>query len=215
MLLPSLSHRTSAILLLPFWQLFIKHICIFILCITEASVALVLCMCCIHICGWHLFKKIETHAFCLKLTKVVQQFRRCLYEFDPTCVRSSAFFGFRAKRSFSSCRKTWWRFLMNSTRWARLIRSHRPLNLFLDYFFILSLRWRVSRSGFIIPSIRNSPGPLSTLSRSFFPRSLRNCCISFINLSFTFFCFSFCVVMTVSFWFVVSLFGRGLLRDLA
>lgn len=67
------------------------------------------------------------------------------------------FLAHRAKRSFSSCKKTWWRFLTNSTRWACLILSHHLFNLFLDYFFIPSLCWCVSLSHFIIPSIRNSP----------------------------------------------------------
>lgn len=115
-----------------------------------------------------------------ELTKREQQLLGCISEFDPArpllsvhyntpCLFS--FLAHRAKRSFSSCKKTWWRFLTNSTRWACLILSHHLSNLFLDYFFIPSLFWRFSLSHFIIPSIRNSPLPLLTLSVSHSPSS--------------------------------------------
>lgn len=67
-----------------------------------------------------------------ELTKREQQLIGCVSDFDPArpllsihynspCLFS--FLAHRAKRSFSSCKKTWWRFLTNSTRWACLIIS--------------------------------------------------------------------------------------------
>lgn len=115
-----------------------------------------------------------------ELTKREQQLLGCVSDFDPAqpllsihyntpCLFS--FLAHRAKRSFSSCKKTWWRFLTNSTRWACLILSHHLSHLFLDYLFIPSLFWRFSLSHFIIPSILSSPLPSLALSVSHSPSS--------------------------------------------
>lgn len=91
----------------------------------------------------------------IRLGSAVSNVFHCLrYEFDPTLdlfSKKNVFFPLslslfsRVKRSLSSCKRTWWRFLMNSIRWGCLSFSPRLLisrwsSILQSFFFSLQLQ---------------------------------------------------------------------------
>lgn len=138
----------------------------------------------VKVIGWHFaLPRLLILPFCLN-----QESPMFFIAFDMTLTQSSTFsiifskwtlLGFfsRVKRSLSSCRRTWWRFLTNSIRWGYLSFCHKPLlilsfssSLFrLPFYSVISARLcnRSScRSHFYHPIDTRAAHPVTALPSS-------------------------------------------------